>query len=473
VSSAPTRTGRWPRRTVLAAAAAAVAPRTAPSQPQSRTVAVGPTMAASAFLDTIGVGAHWDYKDTTYGTRTREVVDALVRSGIRHVRGYDPVISRQLAERGILATLVAGPEVGTPEQIADTVQAANRSRRVIDAVEGPNEGDLFWPKNNRSYGGKGFPAGVIAYQRDLYRAIKKRRTTADVVVIGPSLGKSYAPDAGQPNPFPNGSLTGAVDWGNFHPYPFGGNSFSLPFPYGTIERYYWHGNFPSVNIDEYPYNRLVYAPPFQPKPMAATETGYYTGAKGVSEAVHARYVPRLFAEYARLGVRRTYLYELADVASASTDGGMEAHFGLLRADATPKPAFTALRSLLSLIARDARDDVDPVRPDISIEPAMPPGYDRTQFVHSLLLQKSRSRFLLLQWHEVASADTSAKPPREIAVPAGSATIVLPSKVRATSWYGYGDAWNLEEHRIGAGQAGGRLDVPLRDDIVAVALVLQE
>jgi hypothetical protein len=184
---------------LLAVAAAAFAPGAALPQSQPGTVAVGPAMAASAFLDTIGVGAHWDYKDTTYGTRVREVVEALARSGIRHVRGYDPAISRQLAERGILATLVAGPEVGTPQQIADTVQAANRSRRVIDAVEGPNEADLFWVRDKRSFDGKGFPAGVIAYQRELHRAIKRRRDTADVVVIGPSLGKTYAPDGGQPN----------------------------------------------------------------------------------------------------------------------------------------------------------------------------------------------------------------------------------------------------------------------------------
>lgn len=462
------RTTCW----AVPALAAAIAPRAALSQPQPRTVAVGPTMTASAFLDTVGVGVHWEYKDTPYGTRTREVVEALARSGIRHVRGYDPAISRQLADRGMLATLVAGPEFGTPSQIADTVRAANRSRRVIDAVEGPNEPDLFWPKNGYSYNGQGFPAGAMAYQRDLYRAVKGRRDIADVLVIGPSLGETYAPDAGQPNPFPKGSLADAVDLGNFHPYPFGGNSFSVPYPYGTIERYYWNGNFPSVNLDEYPYTVTVYAPPFSPKPMAATETGYFMGPEGVSEAVHARYVPRLFAEYARLGLRRTYLYEFVDLASPINDGTIAAHFGLLRADATPKPAYTALRSLLSLVARGARSDVDPVPLRISIEPTMPPGYDRTRFVHSLVLQMSRSQFLLLLWHEVANADTSTKPPREIAVPEGSATIVLPPTLRATSWYGYDAAWHLEERRVDTGRTG-RFDVRLRDTIVAVALDMQE
>ncbi len=39
--------------------------------------------------------------------------------------------------------------------------------------------------------------------------------------------------------------------------------------------------------------------------MAATEAGYATHCKGVSEAVQAKYIPRLCCEYFRLGFRRT------------------------------------------------------------------------------------------------------------------------------------------------------------------------
>ena len=111
-------------------------------------------------------------------------------------------------------------------------------------------------------------------------------------MLGPSLGKTYDPGANQPNPFPAGSLTSVVDWGNFHPYP-GGNPFNVPFDYNTTQKYYWNSNFPSINIDEHPYLLEVYRAPFQPKPMAATETGYATDRNGVSEAVHGKYMPRL------------------------------------------------------------------------------------------------------------------------------------------------------------------------------------
>ncbi len=58
-------------------------------------------------------------------------------------------------------------------------------------------------------------------------------------------------------------------------------------------------------MDEFPFAFDIYAPPFAPKPMA-TETGYSTFFDGPSEAAHAKYLPRLFCEYFRKGVQRTF-----------------------------------------------------------------------------------------------------------------------------------------------------------------------
>ncbi len=108
----------------------------------------------------------------------------------------------------------------------------------------------------------------IAFQKDLYQAIKGDPATAAITLVGPSLGKTYGYDNG--SPFGKGTLTASVDWGNFHPHP-GGNPFSLPFGYAGIEKYIWHGGQPTTNIDEFPYASDIYAPPFAPKPMTATE----------------------------------------------------------------------------------------------------------------------------------------------------------------------------------------------------------
>ena len=436
-------------------------------------VLVGPTISASAFRRTIGIGAHWDYKDTVYGRQSKALIADIVRLGIRHVRGYDPTISPVLAKHGVSAMLVAGPEAGLPDKIAGMVLKANARQAVIDAVEGPNEADLFWPEHHYSYLGKGFPAGVLAYQRDLFAAIRAESKLNGIVVIGPSLGRTYDPGTEHGNPFPPHSLANAVTYGNFHPYPFGGNSFSLPFPYDTIRRYYWNGNFPSVNLDEYPYEFKVYAPPFAPKLMAATETGYPTWRNGISEFVQAKYIPRLFAEYCRLGIQRTYLYELVDIASDPSGGNMNDHFGLIRNDMTVKPAFSALQSLLALTAPNGLIDAQTTGPSIRLLAHLPAGFDRPQAVHSLVVRRSTNEAILLIWHEVASMDTASDPPRTINVPVGSVDMETSKPWSITGWSDYGPVWDLKRHTtINTTQTPTTdISVPLRDQIVTVRLRL--
>ena len=430
-------------------------------------VTPGPTVSASAFLDTTGIGAHWEQSDGVYGHHAAALANLVVRLGLRHVRGYDVRISPLLASRGITTMAVAGPEVGSADQVADLVIRANRHRHVIDAIEGPNEADLFWPLHGYSYHGLGFPLGTSAYQRDLYRTIRSRAELRNVVVIGPSLGRTYDPNAGNKNPFEAGSLADFVDFGNFHPYPFGGNSFSSPFRYDTISRYYWTGNFPSTNLDEFPYAFSVYGPPFHPKPMAATETGYPTWRNGISEQLQAKYVPRLFAEYCRLGIRRTYLYELADNMPDPTGSNMEDHFGLVRNDLTIKPAYRALQSLLELVSPRGSIDNAVAPPAIRLLAHLPIGFDRASFVHSLIIRVSTSKAVLLLWHEVAGSDTASSPPRTILVPVGSVELSLDPSWKATRVLDYDSEWRFRQTEAEAGEPATIL--PLRDQLVAVLL----
>jgi hypothetical protein len=164
------------------------------------------------------------------------------------------------------------------------------------------------------------------------------------------------------------------------------------------------------------------------------------------------------------------VYELADEDVPGNSGTKEAHFGLLRADASPKPAFIALRSLLRLIGREAAPGVQVTSPELRIEPRMPRGYDRTGFVHSLVLQTTASRYLLLLWHEVANADTSSTPPREITVPDGSAAIMLPERLQATACHAHGPDGELQRQPLRT--TAGPVEIPLRDSIVVLALERQ-
>ena len=397
---------------------------------------------ARDFVDSIGVCTHWSYGDQPYGFAYQGVLEKLKASGIRHVRDSLSKRLPDLAQAGIFTCAVSGPPE-TPDAFQARVKAANRANPgAIDAVEGPNEPDLFWTKERfkASYKGDGWengPQGIIkgavAYQKDLYAAMKADKETAPLQVIGPALGITYNPGGGLPNPFPKNSLAEFVDWGNFHPYP-GGNPFSFPFAYGTIAKYYWFGTHPSANMDEFPYALNTYAPPFAPKPMACTETGYATDTNGTSEVAHGRYIPRLFCEYFRLNIKRTYCYEFVD--GFADPNNREARFGLIRRDLSPKPAYTALKNLIAVL-----DEPAPAKPTAKPAASMPPKtlafslvvspvgeWTRTQYVHHLLLQNTNGDLFLVFWHEVSSEDASVKPRRQIAVPPLPAVLSVASPV---------------------------------------------
>jgi hypothetical protein len=418
---------------------------------------------AEAFVESIGVNAHWNYPDTPYGAQYEKVKQLLVDAGIRHVRG-DFSRARDLAKSGVTTMVSLTPPHGvdaneaTLAKMKEQVKAANSGGlNAIDWVEGPNEPDLFWVKTANgdkynfgsvTYKGQGYAggqagiiAGVTAFQKDLYTAFKTDPATAHLKIVGPSLGITYGYDRG--SPFPKGSLTDAVDYGNFHPYP-GGNPFSDRAGYDTLDWYIGHGTQPSANLDEFKYAFDIYAPPFAPKPMACTETGYSTMVGGQTEDVQAKYIPRLFCEYFLHGIVRTYLYEFVDAFDNKTD--RDSNFGLVRHDLTPKPSYPAVKNLIGLLSDRGGAGFQPGSLDFSLAVSpvrgyVEPGsgktvdYDRTKYVHHLLLQKRSGVFCLLLWHEISDEDGGVTPHRIVTPPAMPVTISLPPSIRtATAYY---------------------------------------
>lgn len=447
-----------------------------------------PTIAYSAdsFVNSICVTTHWGYPDTPYLQRYGDVKQKLIASGIRNVRdGLFPDRAQDLGKNGIRLTVVADVPNNTNgneqtiQNIVNQIQKVNAAGARIDAVEGPNEADLFWDASrfNKKYQGQSFPNGLIEFQKDLFTAIKRNSATKNIKVIGPSLGGTYDPGAGKPNPLPAGSLSGSVDWGNFHPYP-GSNPFNQPFAYNTTSKYYWSSNFPSISVDEHPYLFDIYHAPFKPKPMAATETGYSTFNNGVSEKVHAKYMPRLFLEFFRKGIPRTCSYEFVDEFADPGKSNREANFGLLRHDLTAKPAYTALKNLIQLL-KDPGGSFTPgkLNYELSVQPVqnyrepksgMIANYDRTQYVHHLLLQKRDRTFYLVLWHEISSYDTSTTPPREIEPPNMPVTLKLNQPIQSSTIYTLGTdgSWKASSANLKNSQL--QLSVP--DRVLVVKLV---
>jgi hypothetical protein len=310
------------RRTILALAAAlvVVAVTAAVLELTGEEPAPPPQLSgerpAARLVDSIGVNVHFNYLDTAYA-RQVEVIDRLRELGIRHLRDGQPLAGQPIetvmpaaARQGMRMTLITDV---TRDPTPDVEQSVRVLRDRIAAFEGPNELDLM--------GDPGWASQLTAYMPTLDAAVRKG--APGVPLIGPSLvngsSRLELPE----------DLPGLF---NDHPYPLG----EPPEPAlgdGVREA----------------------RPAQERKGMYFTETGYHnalastTGQPPVSEEAAAVYLPRALVAAFGAGVRRTFVYELLD---EKPDPGLhdpEQHFGLLRNDLSPKPAFTAIKTLIAAV----------------------------------------------------------------------------------------------------------------------------
>jgi hypothetical protein len=268
---------------------------------------------AEALVDSIGVNVHFSYVDTSYA-RQAEVLARLRELGVRHLRdGMPNAVAamrsglRAATRQGIRETLIGDPTVDPRHAVADSVELLGDG---IAAFEGPNEldasGDPAWRAMLRDY----MPA--------LEQAVRKE--APGVPVVGASF---IAPENRLSVP---ADLPGIF---NAHPYPQGG--------------------------PPEPATRDAVRSGAPDRGTIFTESGYHnalaatTGQPPVSEEAAAVYLPRLLVTAFAAGVRRTFIYELLDEKPDPALLDPEQHFGLLRQDLSPKPAFRAVQTLIAAV----------------------------------------------------------------------------------------------------------------------------
>jgi hypothetical protein len=349
-----------------------------------------PAPRADDFVDSMGVCTHWGYGDTPYGKSYDLIKQRLAESGIRHLRdGLHPRETELFRDLGIRVTAISEPQMKPlPQQVASWISQA----AMFDTIEGPNEPNNFWPQFGTQYRGQGWPQGLRLYQDDLYAAIRAQPALRDISVASPTpiFDGPYA--AAPLNSF---------DLLALHPYAGG------DIPSSSIA---FHD--PAVRI-----TMAIIGANHDLKPFIATESGYHNcvadrktlggNQAGISETAGGRYLPRHFAEYWNAGVVRTFVYELADEAANPREP--EANFGLLRNDASPKPAFTALANMNAILS-EGHWDADQQRwekPDAPAR-AVQLQIDAAPKVHHLALSRADGQVDLLLWDEVRSFDLSAR-----------------------------------------------------------------
>ena len=337
--------------------------------PQQASGAAVKARQANSFVDSIGVGVHTPFSDTPYVSEFATVKQRLQELGVRHVRDdlfpdrpdqYQRL--EELAATGIGSTLIAGSPAEGIDGLEELLSVA-AGLDGVEALEGPNEystsGDPDWKQN------------LIAYQEALYEQAGNDPALASLTVLGPSIVHGDQQELGD--------ISGSLDYGNIHSYPQGNPPDKL-------------GSF----IKNAEFNSGA-------KPIMATETGYHTALAWegenppVSEAAMATYVPRLFFEYFRWGIARTFSYELLDEFPDPGGEEKESNFGLLRNDLSRKPAFEALRNTIQIVADPgpsfATDSLDYTLSEAGVEL---PGPESTD-LHKVLLQKRDGAFYLALW----------------------------------------------------------------------------
>lgn len=378
------------------------------SAPADGSLAPVAARSADSFVGSVCVNTHMSYLDTAYGN-----FDAwsakLGGLGVRCVRdGLDDRDFFVQQARHLKDTYGIGILQGVAPRVDDSrgwegrpvAAKIDRELAKIKAhfadinlgIEGPNECDL-------GCGGDGWEAAARDYTAALYQKVKADPVLKDRTVLAPSM--AYAN-----NYAALGDVSGSIDACNPHPYP--------------------GGSQPSEGLAG---NLANSAKACGDKPVWATETGYHNaldktwGQPGVSEAAAAKYMPRLYLEYFRLGVVKTFAYELLDERANPGGTDQEQNFGLLRADYSEKPAYTALKNTLGLLA-DPGPAFTPAPLPYTLEG------DSTD-VRQVLLQKRNGEHWLALWQEVPSFDTAAK--KDLAPTARPLTLRLGSPATVSTY----------------------------------------
>ena len=150
---------------------------------------------ANDFVNSIGVCTHWDYTDTPYFYAYDTVFARLKSVGDHSTCATGSTIASATSPpSGIGSTFMATIPRNTDGNDATVAALLARLKAQlaagyrIDAIEGPNEPDLFWKADRFkiSYKGQGWQQGndgivkgTIAMMKDIDRAFKAASAHAD------------------------------------------------------------------------------------------------------------------------------------------------------------------------------------------------------------------------------------------------------------------------------------------------------
>jgi len=380
-------------------------------------------LSAFSFPDSVGVNVHLHYSNTPYVTNFPGLFNAMVALGIHHYRnGIDPYAysfeyanAEALGQAGIKADWNID-RLDTPQNINAIYANAPDS---IDAFEGPNE-------DNQDAG----PV-LTAFMATLNATVRGNPNTATVPIYNETMTDINLVGT-------QGDLSAYVNDGNMHDYyyprypetpSYGGAFFGCGY-YGSM-----------------PFNICIAQLNAVGLPVVSTETGYISGTQ--TDEVLGKYITRILFQHLALNVMRTYIYEF--VEDVNSPG-----YGLMQADFTPKPAYTAIQNLISLFAD--QNFTTPGKLDYSLS-------GQTANLEHVLFQKKDGTYMLALWLGVASANP-VSPYQTYSIPPQSVTVTSNTPVGAITLSTLDDEGNLTSQPAATGNP---ITVSVTDGITVVSM----
>jgi trimeric autotransporter adhesin len=375
----------------------------------SSCVALAPTAQdVSAFIKSLGINSHLSYPDTPYYGQSQRVISALQYLGINSIRDQSPayindrvsaLANNTVAGAGIrFDALVPGNgAVNIAGSLANIGAFEQAHPGAIAAIEGPNE--INDPPITYAGVTDSYSAGVQV-TRDLWTAVQSNPVLAVVPVYALTLSNGVP-----------GVLTGAREMGDLTAYVNYGNAHV----YACCSNNVWQNDMP--------YWLPVFKQAVPRRPMVVTETGYQTIPSSVDEISAAKYNLNTLFENALHGITRTYLYELVDLNSSSTNTSSDDHFGEFHDDWTPKAGAAAIHNLTTILQRAGSGSASSsLYYSVSGLPATG---------HTYLLGSSTA-FEIAVWIDATVYDP--KSAKDIVAPVHSATVSLGSNYGAVTVY---------------------------------------
>lgn len=365
---------------VLAVCLSARPSFTAPSSPR--------TIAADRFVDSVGINIHLHYNGTAYRERFPLIKARLIELGVRHVRDgledteWRPYFDRhnELGAAGIKGTFITSPK----QDVETWAAYPKRMARTFEAYEAPNEMDLLSKRADW--------VEVLRETMQRLHTLKSDSRVSRFPIYGPSLTSAKAYGA-------LGDVSEFYDFANLHNY-FAGRH---PSTRG------WGAN----GYGSIAWNLRLIGKYGGGKPVVTTETGYQDHPSikdSVPSEVAGRYLPIVLLEQFRAGIVRTYLYELCDFEKSG-------NYGLLDASGEPKPAFHAVKSLLTLLddrgaktsVRDLEYGVENGKPDY-VKGAAGDGRRaaHAEGIRHMAFQKRDGSYFVALWSPESSYDPSSR-----------------------------------------------------------------